>query len=61
MKTHTIRVRLDEHGHLVLPPELMERLGFVEGAAVSVEAREDAIAIGRTAASLARVDRKSVV
>jgi len=55
MKTHTIRVRLDEHGHLVLPPELMERLGFVEGAAVRVEARGDAIAIGRTAASLARV------
>jgi MoaA/NifB/PqqE/SkfB family radical SAM enzyme len=55
MRTHTIRVRLDEHGHLALPPELMERLGFVEGAAVSVEAREDAIAIGRTAASLARV------
>jgi MoaA/NifB/PqqE/SkfB family radical SAM enzyme len=55
MKTHTIQVRLDEHGHLVLPPELTERLGFVEGAAVRVEAGGDAIAIGRTAASLARV------
>jgi MoaA/NifB/PqqE/SkfB family radical SAM enzyme len=55
MKAHSIRVRLDEHGHLVLPPDLMERLGFVEGAAVRVEARGDAISIGRTAASLARV------
>jgi len=55
MRTHTIRVRLDEHGHLVLPPEMMERLGFAEGAAVRVEAGGDAIAIGRTAANLARV------
>ena len=55
MKTHTIRVRLDEHGHLVLPPELMERFGFVEGAAVRVEERGDAITFGRTGASLARV------
>jgi MoaA/NifB/PqqE/SkfB family radical SAM enzyme len=55
MKAHTIRVRLDEHGHLVLPPDLMERLGFVAGAAVRVEAGSDAISIGRTAASLARV------
>jgi antitoxin component of MazEF toxin-antitoxin module len=55
MKTHTIRVRLDEQGHLVLPPELMERFGFVEGAAVRVEERGDAISFGRTSASLARV------
>ena len=55
MKTRTIRVRLDEQGHLVLPPELMEHFGFVEGAAVRVEERGDAIAFGRTGASLARV------
>jgi MoaA/NifB/PqqE/SkfB family radical SAM enzyme len=55
MKTHTIRVRLDEQGHLVLPLELVERFGFVDGAAVRVEERGDAIAFGRTTASLARV------
>jgi len=55
MKTHTIRVRLDEQGHLVLPPGLIERFGFVEGAAVRVEERSDALSFGRTSASLARV------
>jgi len=55
MRTHTIRVRLDEQGHLVLPPELIERFGFVDGAAVRVEERGDAITVGRTSASLARV------
>jgi MoaA/NifB/PqqE/SkfB family radical SAM enzyme len=55
MKTHTIRVRLDEQGHLALPPELIERFGFVDGAAVRVEERGDAIAFSRATASLARV------
>jgi MoaA/NifB/PqqE/SkfB family radical SAM enzyme len=55
MKTRTIRVRLDHQGHLVLPPELSERFGFVEGAAVRVEERGNSIAFGRTSASLARV------
>jgi MoaA/NifB/PqqE/SkfB family radical SAM enzyme len=55
MKTRTIRVRLDELGHLVLPPELIERFGLVEGAAVRVEERDDELVFGRTAASLARV------
>ena len=55
MKPPTIRVRLDEQGHLVLPPELMERFGFTDGAAVRVEERGDAITFGRTSASLARV------
>jgi len=55
MKTHSIRVQLDEQGHLVLPPELAARLGFVEGAAVRVEERADAIIVGRTSVSLARV------
>lgn len=55
MKTGTFRVQLDEEGHLVLPPGLAERLGLVEGAAVRVEEQADAIAVGRTSASLARV------
>jgi len=55
MKTRTIRVRLDEQGHLALPPGLIERFAFVDGAAVRVEERGEAITIGRTTASLARV------
>jgi len=55
MKTRTIRVRLDEQGHLALPPEMVERFGFVDGAAVRVEERGEAITVGRTTASLARV------
>jgi MoaA/NifB/PqqE/SkfB family radical SAM enzyme len=55
MSHRTIQVRLDERGHLVLPPDLIERFGLVDGAAVRVEERGDAIALGRSSASLARV------
>jgi MoaA/NifB/PqqE/SkfB family radical SAM enzyme len=55
MKAQAIRVRLDEQGHLVLPPELIERLGFVDGAAVRIAERDDGVSIGRSTASLARV------
>jgi bifunctional DNA-binding transcriptional regulator/antitoxin component of YhaV-PrlF toxin-antitoxin module len=55
MRTHALRVQLDERGHLVMPPELAERFGFVDGATVRVEEDGDAIAIGRATASLSRV------
>jgi MoaA/NifB/PqqE/SkfB family radical SAM enzyme len=55
MRTHTARVRVDDRGHLVLPPELAERLGLVDGALVCVEERGNAVALGRSSASLARV------
>ena len=55
MRTHTTRVRLDERGHLVLPAELAERFGLVDGAAVRLDERGDALTIGRATASLARV------
>jgi MoaA/NifB/PqqE/SkfB family radical SAM enzyme len=55
MKTRTFRVRLDEQGHLVLPPELAERFGLVDGAAVRLEERGDVLAMGRATSSLARV------
>ena len=55
MKTHATRVRVDEQGHPVLPPELAERFGFVDGATVRVEERRDVIAFGRSSARLARV------
>ena len=55
MKTRTIRVGVDERGHLALSPELMERLGLVDGASVRLEERGDGFTIGRSTASLARV------
>lgn len=55
MKPHTLRVRLDEQGHLTLPATLIERFGLVGGAAIRVEERGDEMTLGRTAASLARV------
>ena len=55
MSTRTIQVRIDDQGHLVLPPDLVERFGLVDGAVVRVEERGDAIALGRSSASLARV------
>ena len=55
MRTRTARVRVDERGHLVLPPDLAERLGLVDGALVRVEERGNQIAFGRSSASLARV------
>ena len=55
MTTRTTQVRLDGQGHLVLPADLVERFGLVDGAAVRVEERGDAITLGRSSASLARV------
>jgi len=55
MRTHTARVRVDDRGHLVLPPALAERLGLVDGALARVEERGNAVAFGRSSASLARV------
>ena len=51
MRTHTARVRVDDEGHLVLPPDLAERLGLVDGALVRVEERGNAVAFGRSSAS----------
>jgi bifunctional DNA-binding transcriptional regulator/antitoxin component of YhaV-PrlF toxin-antitoxin module len=55
MRTHTAQVRVDDEGHLVLPPELAERLGLAGGALVRVEERGNAVAFSRSSASLARV------
>jgi MoaA/NifB/PqqE/SkfB family radical SAM enzyme len=55
MSARTIQVRLDEQGHLILPPDLVERFGLLEGASVRLEERGDAIALGRSSARLARV------
>jgi MoaA/NifB/PqqE/SkfB family radical SAM enzyme len=55
MRSNAARVRVDDEGHLVLPPDLAERLGLVDGALVRVEERGDAVVVGRSSASLARV------
>jgi MoaA/NifB/PqqE/SkfB family radical SAM enzyme len=55
MSTRSIRVRVDRHGHAVLPSELADRFGFVDGAMVRLEERRDAITVGRSTARLARV------
>ena len=55
MKPLTMRVQVDEQGHLALPPEMIERLGLVAGASVRIEERDDTVSIGRSTASLARV------
>ena len=55
MKARTLPVLVDEQGHLILPPEMIERLGLVAGASVRVEERDDTFSIGRSTASLARI------
>jgi MoaA/NifB/PqqE/SkfB family radical SAM enzyme len=55
MKAETFRVRLDEQGHLVLPAEVAGRLGLEDGAILRVRGHAEAITVGRTSASLARV------
>jgi MoaA/NifB/PqqE/SkfB family radical SAM enzyme len=55
MKLRTMRVEVDERGHLALPPGLVERLGLADGASVRVEERGDTVSIGRSTTSLARV------
>ena len=55
MRTHSTRVRVDEQGHLVLPSDLAGRFGFVNGAAVHAEERNDVIVLRRSSARLARV------
>jgi len=55
MSTRSIRVRIDREGHVVLPPDVADRFGFVNGALVRAKERRDAIAVGRSIARLARV------
>ena len=50
-----MQVRVDERGHLVLPPEVVQSLGLVDGASVRIDEGADSINIGRSTASLGRV------
>ncbi len=55
MKTSTLRVKIDTNGHLILPPEIMERFGFVSDAILRIEEQENSISMQRSTSSLARV------
>jgi MoaA/NifB/PqqE/SkfB family radical SAM enzyme len=55
MKKNIIRLQLDEKGHLILPDEIMKRLGFLQGAIIRLEEDKNCITIHRTSSSLARI------
>ncbi len=50
-----MHIQVDEQGHLILPPELIERFGLVPGAAVKLEEGSNLFSIGRSSAALAKV------
>jgi MoaA/NifB/PqqE/SkfB family radical SAM enzyme len=55
MKIHTQRITLDKKGHLILPPELMKKLGLTPGAVVRIEEHSNSINIGLSTNRLAKV------
>lgn len=54
-RTTIMDVQLDEHGRLVLPPELMDRYGFSPGAQVRLEEDATGFHFSRSTDSLARI------
>lgn len=55
MNNYTTRVEVDEHGHLIVPPELMKRYGLVPGASLLIEEHKDRFSLVRSTASLCKV------
>ena len=55
MNRYFLHVEIDDQGHLILPPNLMKRLGFLPGANIRIDERANSISIYRSSASLARV------
>jgi len=55
MKRHFHHIEVDGQGHLILPPDLMKRLGFIPGANIQIEEKANSISIDRSPASLARL------
>lgn len=53
MKTFTIQI--DDQGHLILPPDVAQRLGVSSGAKVTVEENEHSLSISRPITSLKRL------
>ncbi|NPV87818.1 MAG: radical SAM protein [Anaerolineae bacterium] len=56
MKRRPILIEVDEHGRLVLPPEVARRFGLQKGARLRLEEDENVLRLSRSSASLARVN-----
>jgi MoaA/NifB/PqqE/SkfB family radical SAM enzyme len=55
LNMHTIPVEVDGQGHLILPPEIIERFGLVPGSTVILEAGTNRFSVGRSAAVLSKI------
>ena len=54
-RQNTISIQLDQNGNLILPSDLMERYGLVEGAEVRIEDRENGLFISHSTMNLAKI------
>ena len=54
-KRETITIQLDPQGHLILPPDLMQRYGIRDGATVRLDEDSTGITISRSSANLAKI------
>lgn len=48
MKPRTIHTRVDQQGHLVIPPAVVGRMGLLGSATVLVEEHDGEISLGRS-------------
>ena len=55
LNIHSMHVEVDEQGHLILPPEIIERFGLIPGASVLIEEGANHISFGRSAAALSKI------
>lgn len=55
MEMKTLTTHIDEHGRLIMPPEVAQRLGLTPGTKVILEESEHLISIVRPVTSLKRV------
>ena len=54
-KNSAISIHLDEHGHLILPEEILKQYGLSRGSQIRAEMSEHGFVIHRSTAALARV------
>ncbi|HWQ08690.1 MAG TPA: radical SAM protein, partial [Holophaga sp.] len=54
-KTSILKIQLDDQGHLVLPQEVMDQYGLVEGASIRLSEGPMGFGLSRSTHSLARV------
>lgn len=48
-------VKVDEQGHLILPPEIVERFGLLPGASALIKEGPNSFSIGRSPAALSKI------